>query len=358
MVIYLILEILILILVFFTTGQYKKYLYYTIIALFCFIGLFRADTVGADVKLYCLNIQHTNFIPSSWNYYTNFESGYNILIAIYKYLCDNSLIFVGLCNVFFVLSWSYYNKAKNWKYDAGLMAFFMMGFYFQSFNIIRQYFALGIMLIILSHFNLRNLSRKDEILIACSSTAIGFLFHNSIFIFILVPLYNHIKESILNKKIFYYLILMVSAIFFYLGNVKKVLEEYTSHMFFINEKTTMYYQHSLQGITEEGDYSFFRILLDTFFLIYLTYRTKRIDIYLLMYVCGQVFINIFAPINTLYARVPVVFYIAASPLIVHLWRRKFTMDKAVVLLYLTIIFINVLIKNYGRFQPYIFSFSK
>ena len=349
MVIYLIVEVLILFLVFLFRGKQKKVYYELLILLLCLMGLFRGQTVGTDVIGYSNNIRHTTFDSQTWNYEIDFESGYNVLIACYNVIGDSPLFFIGLCNVFFILCWSHYNKVKCIKYDIGLMSLYMLGYYMQSYNIIRQYFALSMMLLVLSYYNVEKSKLRDDFLLLGAILAIGLLFHNSSLAFICIPIYKLIKNTFINTKWFYIGGVIASALLFYSKIIKDLLGTYAAGLFLLNEKSNTYFQHSLEGIVEEGEYSLFRMLFDTMFLLFLIFRTY-------MFFCAQLFMNLFAPLNTLFARIPVVLVVASIPLIVNIWSCKGRIDKTVIILYFTIIFANVLIKNYGDFQPYVLNF--
>ena len=356
MIIYLIVEVLILFLVFLFRGKQKKVYYELLILLLCLMGLFRGQTVGTDVVAYSNNIRHTTFDSKTWNYETHFESGYNVLIACYNVIGSSPLLFIGLCNVFFLLCWSHYNKIKCIKYDIGLMTLYMLGYYMQSYNIIRQYMALGMMLLILSYYNVEKSKLRDDLLLLGAILTIGLLFHNSCLLFIIILLYKLVRYSFVNTKWFYVGGIITSALLFYSKIIRDLLGIYATGLFLLNEKSNTYFQHSLEGIAEEGEYSLYRMLFDTMFLIFLIMRTSTMNIYVYMFFCAQLFMNLFAPLNTLFARIPIVLVVASIPLIVNIWSSKGRIDKTVIILYFTIIFGNVLMKNYGDFQPYVLNF--
>ena len=348
MFLYILLAIIILIPVFVkSTRGWHNF----IVFLLCFFGFFRGRTVGTDVDIYCRNIVRTTFDPQSWNFYTVFEPGYNILIAIYNAFFNNPLFFIGLCSVFFILSYNYYLKCKNEYASIGLFILYMLGYYLQSYNIIRQYFALSIMLLLLSKYDLDRLKKKELLFICILIILVGTLFHNAIYILLCIPIYHIIKDTWLNKKTWYYVVVIASYVIFYLDIVRIFLGRY--NFFLINEKTNNYYSAALEST--DSDYSMLRILLDTLFCIYIIFKTKRIDAYLFLMVVAQVFTNLFASLNPLFVRIPVILYIISIPLLVQIWvfGQK---TKPILISYFLIIFINTLIKNYGMVQPYVFNF--
>lgn len=355
MLVYLFLALFILFLFTFSRKK-KKQVYNVIIFLMCFFGLFRGRSVGLDVDKYCLNISRTTFNPSTWNYHPVFEDGYNILIAVYNTIFDNPLFFVGLCNVFFVLAWNHYNKKKNERFEIGLLALYLLGYYIQSYNIIRQYFALGLMLLILAKIDLENMKLKDHIILTVCIWIVGTLFHNSVYILMLIPIYYIIKSCQLYNKMTCFILIATSAIVFYLDIISNALGVF-SDLFFINEKTNGYYQSALIGNVEEEEYSFLRIILDNTFLLFLLFRAKSIGVFAYLYIAGQLFINLFSPLNTLFVRISCVLFIVGIPFIVSVWDSGNRLDKLFILIYAAAIFINLLVKNYGLAQPYVFCFE-
>lgn len=328
----------------------SKGMHSLIVFILCFLGLFRGRTVGRDVDLYYRNIARTDFNPQTWNFHTYFESGYNVLIASYNYLFTNPLFFIGLCDVFFVLAYNHYSKVKTKNACLCLFILHMLGYYLQSYNIIRQYFATGIMLLVLSLFDMENLKKKEIMVLCAIILFVGTFFHNTIYILLCLPLYHLIKNRF-NKKWIYFGLLLGSFFIFQLDIVRTLLRRLD--FFFINAKSNAYYYSALE--TGESEYSFLRALLDTSFLMYVVFEAKRINIYMFMLVAAQVFVNLFSSLDTLFVRVAVVLYILSIPFLTQIWEysRK---SRLVLMTYFLIIFINVLIKNYGNVQPYVFCF--
>lgn len=355
MTVYLIMAALIFSLIF-IDGVKLKRRYYFILFLLCFLGLFRGQSVGEDVAKYCINIRHTSFDSATWNYYTVFEEGYNYIIAAYNcFIGGSPLFFIGLCSVFFVLSWNTYARNKISNYGVALFVLFFLGLYNQSLNIIRQYFALSIMLLIFTKYDLNNLKKNNILILITTILFIGTFFHNSIYFLLLIPLYTLFsKANLIHKKIFY-LMIVGTTLIFYLGIVRKFLGEYSTALFLINAKTDTYFHTSLEEINEANEYSIIRLLIDNAFCLYMIYKSPKLDIYAFLYMCGQIVINLFAPLDVLFARLSSVLVIPAIPAVVHIWTNNKT--KIVISCYLFIIFGNLIIKNYGATLPYAFFFE-
>ncbi len=357
MTVYLIMAALIFSLIF-IDGVKLKRRYYFILFLLCFLGLFRGQSVGLDVLKYCINIRHTTFNPNSWNYYTVFEDGYNALIASYNYLIGGTpLFFIGLCNLLFIFAWNIYAKSKTNDYYVALFVLFFSGFYNQSFNIIRQYFALSIMLLVLSKVHLEGLNKVGVVMIIIVTIFVGTFFHNSIYILLFIPLYYFINHLKINIKILCYVLLLSSFVIFYLDVIKNILSSY-GYFYLVNEKTNGYFQTSLEDFSESNDYSLYRIVFDNLFCLYVIYKSRHANIYLYLYILGQTFVNLFAPLNTLFARMSGVLLIPAIPAIVSIWSDAGSnRNRLVVTLYLFVLFSNLMIKNYGQTIPYVFFFE-
>jgi len=340
----------------FIDGVKLKRRYYFILCLLCFLGLLRGQSVGEDVLKYCINISHTSFDPVTWNYYTIFEDGYNYIIAAYNSVIGGSpLFFIGLCSLFFILSWNTYARSKVSNYGIALFVLYFLGYYNQSYNIIRQYFALSIMLCIISMFDLENLKKIGILLLISTTLFVGTFFHNSIYLLLLIPLYIILRKLNLIKKNIFYIMIVGTTIIFYLGIVRTFLSEYSEAIFLINTKSDTYFHSSLEDINEANEYSIIRLLIDNAFCLFMIKKSPKLDIYVFLYMCGQIVINLFAPLDVLFARLSSVLIIPAIPAVVHIWNDYKT--KIVISCYLFIIFGNLMVKNYGATLPYMFFFE-
>lgn len=339
----------------FIDGVNLKRRYYFIICLLCFLGLFRGQSVGVDVAKYCVNIKHTSFDPTTWNYYTVFEDGYNYIIAAYNCIIGGPpLIFIGLCSVFFVLSWDTYAKNKVSNYGIALFVLFFLGYYNQSYNIIRQYFALSIMLFILSKYDLEKINKKGNLILITTVLFVGTYFHNSIYLLLLIPLYSILRKANLIQKKFFYIMIAGTTLIFCSGVVRDFLGAYSSAFFLINAKTDSYFHTSLEDIIDANEYSVIRLLIDNAFCLYMIYKSPKLDIYVFLYMCGQIVINLLAPLDVLFARLSGVLIIPAIPAVINIWNKK---TKYVIIFYLFIMFGNLIAKNYGDTIPYLFFFE-
>lgn len=331
----------------------KQEVNFFIVFVLCFLGLLRGQTVGTDVEIYCHNIVHTTFDPATWNYETTFEDGFNILIAIYNLFSEKPLFFIGLCNVFFVLS--FYKYVRHSVTDTSLSFFILyyLGYYIQSYNIIRQFFAISIVLLLFNKYDIEKLNKKNIIIISLWIIFLGVFFHNSIYILLIFIVYYIIKDTKFNSKYIYYLLLVGSFTLFNSDIIRGFLSN-SIGIFLINDKITSYYNAALTiGMSE---YSLVRVFLDTLFYLFIVYKSCNINIYVFFVVVAQIFINLFSPLNTLFARVPIILFIISIPLIVRIWRANGVMTKLIIFIYLLLILTNIIIKNYANVQPYVLCF--
>lgn len=116
------------------------------------VGAFRGIKVGTDTLWYYNNWLFTTFDVKSWNHFTPFEPGFNILIAFLKNVNSSYYFFYSL--IFTVTLLMFLKAAKIAKVNIGyLFSFFFLCYYFAfCMNIMRQMFALSIGAILLYSF--------------------------------------------------------------------------------------------------------------------------------------------------------------------------------------------------------------
>lgn len=315
------------------------------------IAIIRGKSVGLDVEKYYNRILTITFDTSNWHgSIPDFEDGYNYLIAIFNSVLNAPMVFIGLCTVFYILSFNRYIRKYETSGCVGLFLMYMLGYYIQSFNIIRQYFALGLVLLFLSYVDIENNTNKQKLLFAGIIFFVGTFFHNTAYMFLSAFIYYYINKKKYFTKKYMVILLVITCVLYQFGIVKGILQN-LGIGFLLNEKTNMYYQSSIDT-QREIIYSFYRLLLDNIFLIYLIIKSKKIDIFGFFYIFGQLCINLFASLNPLFARISIVLFVAAIPFTARIWIEDKSTRKFI-LIYVTLIFINLLSKNYGEFLPYV-----
>lgn len=323
----------------------------------CIIVFFRDNTVGTDVASYSINFHRINWHKYSWNYYLPFEPGFNYFILFFKYyIINNPMICWGTIGIIYVLCFYKFANKYTQNVNIALLCFYLLGTYFLVFNIMRQCFACAILLLIFTHTNIVNPTKKDIIISIVFIFLIGLLLHPTIFIFYTYLLY-HIKaiNRLISKKIMI-IALCVSFIIFYTQAIIPFLSSFidTSSA---EGKLINYAMRNIQN-NEDSGFSITKIILITIFQIYLIFISSNPkNIFLFTGTCGVLFLNCFGVLVLEFARV---YELLISLQIIYLsemWSIKkhntLTMlYKPILLLYLTAIFMNILFKNYGEIIPY------
>lgn len=176
-------------------------LYYTsVFALVC-VTVLRGVEVGTDYPGYIMDLEYYNSVEKVLNTTSRTEKGFYWLLYYSNRLGIHYLILFGgmfITTLWAILRLANYNKCdKSWV----LLLFYMMGFYFMSFNIIRQMFAISIILLAVPW-----LFKKKYVLFAGVTIFTSLLFHSSEMLFLLlIPLHWYVsKDNIkLNKKVLY-----------------------------------------------------------------------------------------------------------------------------------------------------------
>jgi transmembrane protein EpsG len=154
-----------------------------------FISAFRAKDVGIDLQRY---IPRYNLIAStewkdifSLRHVVDFEYGYILYNKVISTLFKNEQALLIVTSAIVTFSFSYF----IWKYSKipwlSFYLFITLGFWGSSFNILRQYIAMSILMFSIKYIKNRNLLK----FLACLCLAISF-HTTSIFYIILYPLYN------------------------------------------------------------------------------------------------------------------------------------------------------------------------
>lgn len=162
------------------------------------VGAFRGIKVGTDTLWYYNNWLFTTFDVKSWNHFTPFEPGFNILIAFLKNVNSSYYFFYSL--IFTVTLLMFLKAAKIAKVNIGyLFSFFFLCYYFAfCMNIMRQMFALSIGAILLYSFYKKIISL---IFYEIGVLLITSLFHHSMIILALFPIFVYVDfNSFLNTK--------------------------------------------------------------------------------------------------------------------------------------------------------------
>lgn len=172
----------------------KKPLGFALITVMTFIGAFRNIKIGTDTgSWYYSNWFFTTFDPNSWNHFTPFEPGFNMLMAMLKYVVNSYEFFyciIFLATIFFICK-----SAKVLRFSViYVAAFFFLTYCFaQSLNIVRQMFGLSIGCLLIAEFYKKNIS---FIVFELSICLLCLLLHHTLLILGLFPIFVYLD---LNK---------------------------------------------------------------------------------------------------------------------------------------------------------------
>ncbi len=194
--------------------------------------------------------------------YVNFL--FNNLIYIIKLFTDNSQIFFAVTS-FLILAMVYIaNVNNNKEYDMSLFLFVTLGFYFSTFNGIRQWIAISLFMVAY-HFAIKKDFKNYALLIIIAS-----LFH--VTAILLLPFYLLVNTKLSDKTKF---ITIVIVIFLF-----KILNLESIMIFLLKEfATTYYWRYILSGVDlSQGVGSPFPILLSGgMFLYYVIFKNQFVN---------------------------------------------------------------------------------
>jgi hypothetical protein len=331
--------------------------------LLCF---FRGANVGTDISLYSLNFNRMSWNPSTWDKHTDFEDGFNVFLAFFKeYISSNAMLCLGTVGIIYILSVSRFVKKYSQNVNISLMLFVLLGFYMSSFNLMRQYFSLGLFLLFISSINLNYLSWKKFIASTALILFLGFFFHNTMF-FLLLSLFYYIPafEKVFSKT-FMIVLVIISMIFFYTNFIILFMNNYLDLL--PQVATAKMYDYTTKALTMGADrveFSFIRSLFNSLYIIFIIYISpKTKNYFLFLYFISVISLNILTPLSTLLLRVSEMFYFFSIIYMANLWeiikkRRYEIIYKSSILCFSIILYINMLIKNYGEIVPYTIRFLK
>lgn len=358
MIPYIIVAILFIIFICFTPRRTNIHQALFLIFVLALLASLRADSVGTDTKNYLLVISRTTFDPSSWNYVSETEPGFNVIMAICNSLGIAPRIVLGFFNLVYLIGIFKFAKSRKCNLLLFVGLSLLLCYYLQSLNAVRQYFAIGLLLIYLSRYKLQNY--YEQVKFIGVILLIGYLFHNSIWALLIFPFYNIVNNKFavdVNYKkglVIFYILLIAGSFFLFYIDFFAHIAEIVQTLYLFNEKTSAYLQGSAEKVDQREAYSMLRMILDNAFVGYLLFVSKKIDIYTFLFVCGQICVNLLAPINPVFVRLSVGMFVVGLPFVINCFynSKRIKLSKMIILGYSLIIFTNYLIKGYGHIVPY------
>lgn len=193
-------------------GNKKQYFYLFSIVLIL-ICILRGLNVGTDYYNYYLAFESAKEFKVSLDRVQGAEPGFSSIMYVFKYFSNNYVLFYGL--VFIVYFWCIFHYVNYKKVDRGwaIFLFIFLGYYFMSYNILRQLMTIGLIISFIPLLYKRKYTHFALVVIIFS-----FLFHRSeIEMLLLIPIYYlSTKIQKLNKPILY-VIIWGSFALFYIG---------------------------------------------------------------------------------------------------------------------------------------------
>lgn len=331
----------------------------TLVFVLCILIFCRDKTVGTDVASYSANFKVMSENPGTWNFYLPFEPGFNYLVAKFKvFISQNPLNCWGAMGVLYVLAfWRFASKyTKN--INVALALFILLNSYLFAFNIIRQSFALTIIMLIWAS---KKNTIKGEFMLSIGIILSAILFHPSMFILLVLFLYKlPILRTLFTKRNLI-IIIIVSIICFYYQLIVPLLTNFLESVS-IEGKLISYSTKNINAGIDSG-FSLFKVLFISAFQVYVICISPKIDnFFLFMGIVGICVLNIFSPLVLEFARIYEIFVCINIIYLSQLWSTlkiypiKNMIFKLMLLLYSTITYLNILVKNYGEIIPYQFRF--
>lgn len=196
-------------------GKAKYLVLLPLLIYMIFIALFRAPSVGTDYLTYIDVFKHVNSdnIKSIHDVYRT-EMGFLREMIVFKWFSDSYIVFYGIQFLIFALGFWHYCKFKKSDDIWSVLVFFFVGFYFRSFNAIRQFMVIG-----LAFFCLPWLEKGKYIKYAIPIVLFSLLFHSSELLFLLlIPIHMFKDKRLFTWKIVPFVALVLSFSLFFLNH--------------------------------------------------------------------------------------------------------------------------------------------
>ena len=331
----------------------EKKLIVVVISYMTVLGVCRDVTVGTDFMGYESDFTIITSLKSGTRLFHGFEIGYIYMITLFKRFSHDYPLFISLwfipCIVGIVKF--VYDHKVNWAF--AFFCYFTMGFYFMSFNIMRQLMVISVCMMYMPF-----LYRKKYLLYAILIIITAFLFHKSEMLFLIfIPLHYFTERK--NKPIYkniLYVAIIISFLVFYIGNVViKTFFATVTMMIFDS-------QHYANYILNENDRSgnSTSLLFTVLGLVLVYVKSPDKDKFLTYaFVLSIVLFNIFNTFSLYGTRVAIPFQVFGIVLIPKMIFDKDTKYRVpfmwfIIALCMVLFFNRYYINNSGAVNPYVF----
>ena len=324
------------------------------------LGISRSLSVGADNLVYSMNFNATTENPGTWSKYTEFESGFNVLIVLFKnFISKDYYVFMGFLYIVWIIA--YYRYLKIFKLGYLLPMFLGMSLclFTTSYNIMRQFFALSLYSFVLP---LLLKDRKIAYVIAC--VCIGFLFHRSVIALAIVGILLFDKFDFLfkNKKLLIIVIAFSFLLNFASDFLLSIFNRYIGFFELLGDRYAGYISHA-EYEDEKG--SKLGALLDTgmacMAVFSLNEKGRFYKLFIIFTGCSVLIQNILGPLFVIFLRVATNFawmrsFVYAS-IILDKNKRYSKTINVVIYLYCIFIFTKAMVKGFDIIIPYVDRFN-
>ncbi len=170
----------------FLKRSFQKNFYPFLFLLLILLSGLRSDMVGTDTGGYLRTFQYfdIHFLENSAK-----DFGFYYLMGLVRSFTDNKTIFLFVTSLFTLIPLFYFIKKTSLNVPFSLFLYVVLGFYTQSFNVIRQSIAISFILLAVYYLSNRSLTKS------VISFFIATQFHLSALLVGVIYIINHIKFS-------------------------------------------------------------------------------------------------------------------------------------------------------------------
>lgn len=183
------------------------------VILILFIGALRDASIGTDIALY--DDGYYMLWANPFNYPRDLETGFVLLTALIKWLSPSYYFYYSIIYVITILLFCYASKRLGINHFLFLALILLGGLLGPCFNVIRQMLALSIGLSVYAIFWAKDIQTDSMMRVIKYEIAIivtGFLFHQSLYLLTIVPIFRIKKVfDFLNKDIVLFILLGIAV---------------------------------------------------------------------------------------------------------------------------------------------------
>lgn len=327
MVIYLMIAVILLLFM----KNDNKYVVLGIFFLLFLVSAFRGVTVGTDTQnyydLYSGNATSTRLEPGFALFFLGCKAigvPFRVILIIFSVMMFSML----------------YIFTKKTKYQPMmvLLFFFLLGYCFSFYNVVRQMLAAGILM-----FAYENRRREGNILFFCLFIFLAMMLHKSAILGAVIFFLDKIKI----RGPYIMFLLPLTFIFPFVIPTNEIMDYMTSHISFLSHYDVY------SGSADKQMFSVNRLAMNVFFMYLASRYDKSGDIYWNASILGLIILNMF-PFSGIITRSAIYFQIAQIVFLTNFYQSSKEVDRILVMAYSLVIFLFTMINNIGGIVPYSF----